>query len=163
MNKNKKVTKPFASPYPMVGLLVVSTSLTPDFFIRTVLPCNMAKRTELLVWGGKIGNCLMEVRASSACARLLWESLDRASDARQMLRQIFDKFDTLCSLPNFFTPLRLTGLTAAMVRGRKVGEVKFEILYLYGGLRGGWRERGHCPHLAGNAGNHGEIKRHRPV
>ncbi|CAN0575912.1 unnamed protein product, partial [Ectocarpus sp. 12 AP-2014] len=26
----------------------------------------------------------------------------------------FEKFDTLCSLPNFFTPLRLTGLTAAM-------------------------------------------------
>ncbi|CAM9529733.1 unnamed protein product, partial [Scytosiphon promiscuus] len=63
---------------------------------------------------GAIGNYLMEVRAASASARLLWEKLDQAPDARQRLRQIFDKFDTLCSLPNFFTPLRLTGLTAAM-------------------------------------------------
>ena len=58
----------------------------------------------------------MEVRAFSSCARLEWEGLGKLPEACQRLRQIFDKFDTLCSLPNFFTPLRLTGLTAAMVR-----------------------------------------------
>lgn len=66
----------------------------------------------------QIGNSLMEVRASSCCARLQWERLGQVSESRQRLRGVFDKFDTLCSLPNFFTPLRLTGLTAAMVRGK---------------------------------------------
>lgn len=65
----------------------------------------------------------MEVRAASCYSRVLWEYLDDVPNARLRLRQIFDKFDTLCSLPNFFTPLRLTGLTAAMVRGTRYNMV----------------------------------------
>lgn len=77
----------------------------------------------------------MEVRAFSSCARLEWERLDKIPNARQRLRRIFDKFDTLCSLPNFFTPLRLTGLTAAMVRGKNFG-IGSKIDYNTIGVRG---------------------------
>lgn len=78
------------------------------------LPIDEQPREHLLLTQ-QIDNGLMEVRAFSSCARLEWEYLKKVPQARQRLRQIFDKFDTLCSLPNFFTPLRLTGLTAAMV------------------------------------------------
>lgn len=66
-------------------------------------------------------NGLMEIRAASMYARILWERLDEIPNARQRLRDVFDKYDTLSSQPNFFTPLRLTGLTSAMVskRGRE--------------------------------------------
>lgn len=74
----------------------------------------------------QIKNSLMEVRASSCCARLQWERLGKIPEARQRMRGIFDKFDTLCALPNFFTPLRLTGLTAAMVRGNQLQD---ELVY----------------------------------
>lgn len=57
----------------------------------------------------------MEVRARTAYAQIVDEWLHKKDVARASLRQVFDKFDTLCSQPNFFTPLRLTGLTCAMV------------------------------------------------